>query len=96
MLDMDETLLKELLEAATGTRADGDAFIVEDSHRLTCYVGRGSRAVDVPRVAKIEVIGRIARLTRREDEGEVLVPVESILGIATAPDGASARRAGFI
>ena len=93
---MDATTLAHILDAAEGITKGESRHEVADDHRATFYLGRPGQAMEARDVQAIEVGKGFVAITRRDDEGTLFVPVESVAAVhvrkAKTEEG---RRTGF-
>ncbi|MBO6938632.1 MAG: hypothetical protein JJ863_26935 [Deltaproteobacteria bacterium] len=93
---MDASTLAQILEAADGVTGGGSRYEVADDHRATFYLGRPGQAMEAREVSTIELGEGFVAITRREDEGTLYAPVESVAALhvrkAKTEEG---RRTGF-
>lgn len=105
MRPMDRSTLEHILNAADGISTDGSTskdggtgYIVEETHRVTFYIGEGGQAtaaMAIAEVASCALYETYATITARAG-ATTYVPAGSVLAISVKPPkGDDRRRAGF-
>lgn len=93
---MDASTLAQILEAADGVTGGESRYEVADDHRATFYLGRPGQAMEAGDVLTIALGDGFVALTRRDDEGTLYAPIESVAALkvrrAKSDEG---RRTGF-
>jgi hypothetical protein len=96
MAAMDRDTLLRILTHAPGLTGNEPRFEVAEDHRVTFYIGRPGRAMEVTDARAVLVESDFVAFDRGT-EGAFYVAAADINGVASRPTEAkSERRAGFL
>lgn len=96
MAAMDRDTLVHVLTHAPGLTGTAPRFEVAEDHRVTFYIGRLGRAMEVADARAVLVEGQFVALDRG-DEGLLYVAADDVHGVACkAVKAKSERRPGFL
>ena len=95
---MERKTVARILELAPGVSAKNDDIDVEESHRLTLYIGEPGQAMSVTDVARVSLDDDFIRIETRDTATVFFFGYDSVQGLSSRPPTsttAQGRRAGF-
>ncbi len=93
---MERDTLEAMLAGAAGIDRDGDRYTVADGYRLSVYVGKPGRAMEVAEVLDLELRERFCEFKSSEHSASYYLEYKSLHGLVVRPPaGGGGRRAGF-